>query len=323
MGKKKETVETPESSPEAPAVLEQTERDAMYANFEESQSQPVPEDTGSSPEEEELGTKEEESEQSPEEDTEHAPEEAEGEDKEDTEEKPGDKEERTVPYGALKEERTKRQALQGQVTELESQVRTLIEDNKTFMEQGKKAETDQSNLESLLEDGDFDGALKESLKETTELKKRFDRLEKHDQERTDGDKVKEQSRTNERIENRIKTIDSELEKEGFPGFDMFVDKMNAELDRMIQDDSDNVSLNNDEGFKKIYKENVYPKIKSLFVKQDREDTMDSKRKLKEKANLGKGGRGNALEGGKKNDKDLTTKEMYTDYVKMRGDLSPS
>ncbi|MEE9354197.1 MAG: hypothetical protein V3U75_01270 [Methylococcaceae bacterium] len=325
MAKKKEAAPAPEATP----VVEETQpksenlgdsdREAMYANYEKDQEIPA-EDTDTSPEEDDTGI--EDGEETPEEEeyTEPAPEDAEGE--EESDDKKPEEDEKTVPYGALHAEREKRKEIQKTVGKLEGQVAELIADNKAFMEQGKKADTDETDLEALLEEGNFDDVLKLTLKQNTELKKRMAKLENNDGKRTQADEQTAHEAKQKAVEGRISKITTSLEEDGYPGFDMFVDKMNAELVQMIDDDPDNEALDNDEGYKKIYREKIFPKVKKMFVGQEKENTFEKKRNLKKKANIGGGGKADP----KTKEKDineLSNDEMYADYKKQRALYSHS
>jgi hypothetical protein len=227
-------------------------------------------------------------------------------------------EEKTVPHGAFHAEREKRKEAQKRAEELESQVQTLIKDNRAFMEKSKQTETEQSNLEALIEEGDYDSVLRVALKENGELKRRLEALEAGEAKRSELDAEEVAKRSREQYQQRVSTIATDLEKDGFPGFDMFVDKMNTELNQMIADDPDNASYDNDEGYKKIYKERIFPSVKKLFAEQVKEDALEKKRKLKEKANIGKGSGGSPSgETKKDDDENLTTQEQYQRYLKDR------
>lgn len=313
------------------------ERAAMYADYEKSQETPVIDEEAIadiSPEEEATGKEESEGvtgdEELKEEDAEAATEKADG-DEELTDDKPEkeDKEddEKTVPHGAFHEEREKRKKFQKKVetqgteiTELQGQVAELIKDNTAFMEQGKKAEADQTDLEALVEEGDFDEVLKTSLKRNRELEARLARLEDQDTKRMKHDHAEAVDRESERYNSTVSTLNSDLEAEGFPGFDMFVDKMNDELNLMIEDDPDNVSLNNNEGYKKIYKERVFPKVSKMFTGQHKETTFDKKRELKKKANLGNGGSKPSTPK-KESDAGKSSKQLYDEYIAERNKRS--
>lgn len=294
-------------------VVNESERDAIYADFEKTQNtEAAGEDAEATPEEEAEG----EEEVGPEgEDTEPAPEDAEGEDEDPAPEKD---EEKTVPLGALHEEREKRKGLSKEVIELKDQVKTLIEDNRKFMEQPAKSETETADFSKLLEEGNLEDAMLALHKENQSLRQGQSDLKANDSKRTEHDLVAEQAIQHENFNTQVASIASDLEKEGYPGFDMFVDKMNVELDSMIAEDPDNVSLDNEAGYKRIYKEKVFPKVKAVFAGQVKDDAFAKKKALKEKANLGKGS-GKPGKGEKKDDDTWT----FDDYTKMRGANSGS
>ena len=325
MGKKKDAAPAPEATPEVKVEETQSEnlgdsdREALYANYGKDQEVPA-EDTDTSPEEDDTGIEDGDYVPENEEDTEDAPEDAEGEDEPD--DKKPEEEEKTVPYGALHAEREKRKEIQKIVGKLEGQVAELIADNKAFMEQGKKAEADETDLESLLEEGNFDDVLKLTLKQNTELKKRMAKLENNDGKRTQADEQTAHEAKQKAVETRISKITTSLDEDGYPGFDMFVDKMNAELVQMIDDDPDNEALDNDDGYKKIYRERIFPKVKKMFVGQEKADTFEKKRDRKKKANIGGGGKADP-KAKEKDINELSNDEMYADYKKQRALYSHS
>lgn len=320
-GEKK--VEASETQPAAaPPVVEDSERDSLYKSYEESQSieEFKPEDTEASPEEEDVEA-EAESEDTSGDDTDYVPEETEGDadDDDEAEDKEEEEKQKTVPYDAFHQERERRKDLQKTVADLEDKVKMLLQDNKVLMERGKKPDesesglSDVSELEKLVDDGEYGDALKQALKTITGLQDTIKGLENNDRQRIEAREADEATRKAEEAEKRIQKLHSDLEKEGFPGFDPLVEHVNAELRAMIKEDPDNISLNNDEGFKKIYKEKVFPKFRKMFVGKDREDTMQGKRERKKNANLGGGG--NAPKGSAKKDNDDDW--GMNDYMDMR------
>ena len=325
MTKKKEAA--PEATPEAKGEETQPEsenlgdsdREALYANYEKDQEPPA-EDTDTSPGEDDTGIEDDDYIPEEEDNTEPATEDAEG--VEESDDKKPEEEEKTVPYGALHAEREKRKEIQKIVGKLEGQVAELIADNKAFMEQGKKADIDETDLEALVDEGNFDDVLKLALKQNKEMKVRMSKLENNEGKRTQADEQTAHEAKQDKAAKHISKLTKTLEEEGFPGLDMFVPEVNKELDRLVEDDPDNESLDNDEGYKKIYREHVFPKFKKMFAGQEKADTFEKKRNLKKKANIGGGGKADP----KTKEKDvneLSNDEMYADYKKQRALYSHS
>jgi hypothetical protein len=296
-----------EVQPKAPEVIESTERDNIYAQYEESKNvQENEQEAEASPEEE--VTDEIQDEPAEEQEAEASPEE---EEVEESEEK-SEKEEKTVPYGALKEEREKRKALNGKVDELEDQVKTLIEDNRKFIEQSKSPKEDDA-LETIEVDEYMDDTTKLLVEQVKKQQAHIDKLESNDAKRSEDDAFAEQNKAIEAEKKRQSDLTTKLEKEGFPGFNMFVPQINEELGKLITEDPDNESLNNEAGYMQIYKDKVFPKVKDMFAQKAKDEKFAAKKELKKKANLGKGVGGDSSNEKEGKDEDWD----YNDYIEER------
>jgi hypothetical protein len=156
-------------------------------------------------------------------------------------------EEKTVPLGALHEERQKRKELQRRLDAAEA---------------AKK-----ENLEYEQD-------------EYTQLKNRIEVLEsqrKRDSENQIADKETK----------LIQQVSDELEKEGYPWFkELGADKLRYDFDSMENEDPAYVkSHKNPEGWKKWYKERIFPSIKKVMDKAKQNESMLKKVEAKKNAQL--------------------------------------
>jgi len=221
------------------------------------------EETETSPEEEDTETSSEKevTEEDTEEETEASPEE------EDTAQKGRPK--KTVPIDALHEEREKRKDLQ----------RALDNTNRQLLEVQQSIKQAQSEKEAgIPPEDEYERKEWERDREISALKKRVATNEQANQQRT-----QDQERKN--LIDRIDLVDKELGEEGYSGFKNFTPLITQELNTLIADDPANRSLDSQEGWKKIYKEIVFPRAKKMFLKQDKNRIFAEKTRLKEKANL--------------------------------------
>jgi hypothetical protein len=286
MAKKKEEVKEVEV-PKEPEVLEDSDRDALYANYEESENTPPTDEQPEDAPEEVI----------PEEYPEPTPEEV--------EEKPA--EEKTVPHGAFHEEREKRKAAQKENEELKDQVKTLIKDNREFLEKFKAKEEDTEDIEI----DDYDETLKSVIKQNKTLQAEIDILKQRESTRTETDVSREAQKQQDELNQQVLNVDKKLTEEGFPGFESLHIEVGQELSKLVAEDPDNVRLQNPEGWEKIYKEKVFPKYRKIFTGQDKSETFENKKNLKKNANLSGGG--NKPDSEETKDEDWS----YDDYIKNR------
>ena len=110
--------------------------------------------------------------------------------------------------------------------------------------------------------------------------------------------------------------DKELEEEGFPGFLESTDAVGVEIKRLVRDDPLNKDLYGPAGWKKVFKETVFPQLSAKFDKLYKADLFDKKKKLKSTQKItGKTGAKSVQS--QKSDDDWS----YDDYVKYRQDHS--
>jgi len=212
-----------------------------------------------------------------------------------------------IEHGAFHEERERRKTLQSKVTELEGQLKTVLTDYKAMIDvdpQSKKEGEDEEYLDPNIL------AIK---KQNLALQQRLDKIEQSSQRNTAAAQKKKHQ---ENITNTSKA----LSDEGFPGFEFAIASVAQTLMKLHTEDPETAPPDTPEGWKKVYKEHVFPNMRKLFDAQNRETDFEKKKRLKEKAGLtGKTGKKPAPE---KAEDAKTTEELYNDYLKMRRSHSP-
>lgn len=214
-------------------------------------------------------------------------------------------EEKKVPLQALHEEREKRKIARQELTEVKKTLaeqqelnRQMLQDIKKLMAQPTEDDGSDSDLITRRE-------MNAALEENKGLKRRLDQLEG----RTAQEMTK---RSQEQLTKQVSKAAQKAETEGCPGLDRCIPQITEELARMVQEDRDNVIYDNPDGWIKIYKERVFPGLKELFVKKDKETVMKSKEELKKTAGL-TGSPGSAGTPEKADESEWTV----NDYLKMR------
>ena len=156
-------------------------------------------------------------------------------------------EEKTVPLGALHEERNKRKDLQRR------------------LEAAEAAKKEDSEYEQ---------------DEYTQLRNRLDVLESQN-------KRNHEIQTADKEAKLIQQVSDELEKEGFPWFkELGADKLRYAFDSMIDEDPAYVkSHKNPKGWKKWYKERIYPSLKKVMDKAKQSESMLKKIEAKKNSQL--------------------------------------
>lgn len=232
---------------------------------------------------------------------------------------PDDKEQKMVPLAALHEERGKRQSLQSDVTDLSKQneelskrVRQLLEDNNKFLDLlQKKGESPDYEAEVNDDLDDFDRSVKKDLEELKEYKR------KEEEAKQAAAAAAGQAKMQENIDR----VSAELEKEGVLGFNTFglglmkqkmFEKLNEVGAERIRE------FDNPEGWKKTYKEEIWPTlcekfdIKPLSVKKDNDDKIEKKKKAKLPT-----GPTNLIPKTDDDDAEVDQEAAFADYIKRR------
>ncbi len=251
---------------------------------------PPEEEAEASPEEEEADT-------STETDEAELPSEEEEVAKEEVEE-----EENTVPLAALHEEREKRKALSRDLEDLKTKFRDLFDDYKKLSE------------EPAVIPPSYDGE-EEQDPRFVALEKEVAQLKADRNKLASENKVTSQAKAAKKFDDQVSNADSDLEKNGYPGFKFSIATVDKILGEMVKDDPENRIYNNPEGWKKIYMEKVFPDIQAKFTTLDKTQIDEHKKALKKKAGLvGNPGKKGAPP---KKDDEKSETELYEEYLSMR------
>src|SRR3990167_1897829 len=242
------------------------ERAAIYDEYEkQANTETVPEaaDKEVAPVEEPEEVKKDESEAPPVEEAAEAPapEEAAIEEKKKEETK-------TVHYDALHEEREKRKLAQAKTRELEEKIKAL--------------EAQAASSRSVEQDNEY---LTDEEKKVRELERSISELRAKDEARERENLEAKQRTIQEQREKNIADTDKSLHTDGYPGFQFLTSRVADELDKLIKEDPDNIVYDNPEGWKKIYREKVFPSVKGIFVQAEKKSLIDSKVEAKKDAAL--------------------------------------
>lgn len=240
---KKEADEQRGEGSKMPLLLSEaeTERDAIYAALAKKPEPP--------PEPEERP--EDEAEEKAEEKAEFIP-----------EEKPQE-EEKTVPYGALKEEREKRKELARRVKELEDAFRQAAEDNKRLTELLSAKSEEEPITDYEKEMLSLRKQLKAALAEIDSMKKSVER--------------DRQAASEVQIKTLVERTGEELAKEGFEGFQDFI----PQVVQAMRAEGIEAAEETPEIWKRVYKEQVWPK----YIGKYKPSKKAEKEELKKEASL--------------------------------------
>jgi hypothetical protein len=210
------------------------------------------------------------------------------------------KEDKTVPYGALKEEREKRKAIQKDLDEAQKRLQQVLNDFQSYVQNGNKPDEVVEVIE------DYDKELLESKRTIKALQAEVEALK--------GNFKSEQTiKAQNELQTRISSVSDELVKEGFPGFVQFIGHVQSELSKIASDDMETAkSLDNPDGWKKIYKEKVFPTLSTIFTKKESDDRTSRKVAAKQEV------QGAVLTPGQAPASEKSSAEWnYDDYLKVR------
>lgn len=280
---------------EKEGVTEETEveeRSSIYSEFAEQNAQetglPVPvEKTGDSKEEgkpaetatEDAGGKKAES-------------------KPETDEDKGEalkqeKQEKFVPLEALHSEREKRKAEKNLRESLEIRLRDL----ESQLSTQKEPEADVF------------------VDETEALKKRVAMLEEQNAHRRQLDELNTAKEVKQRLVAQLKATNDDLSKEGYPGFEFSTGAITQELQKMVEENESNIAFDNPTGWKKIYKEKIFPALRDSIINATKETEKANKIGLKTGAGLATSP-GSPVKP-KDEDRVKTHEELAEEYMAMR------
>lgn len=219
---------------------------------------------------------------------------------EEAEEVKGVKEEKTVPYGALKEERDKRKAAQKQIDELQDRLQNVLSDFQNYV----KKDNQQQEEPAVIDDYD---------KEIIELKKVVQRQTDELKALRGNFQSEQQKMAKAEFDKRLDAVDSDLLKEGYPGFNQFIGHVKQALSQIAEEDMDEAkSLDNPEGWKRIYKERVFNNLSTIFTTKQLADKRSDKESAKKEAQSVVTNPGKGLP-----EKEKSSEWSYDDYVKLR------
>ena len=209
------------------------------------------------------------------------------------------KKDKFVPYDALHAERMKRKAEADRANE-ESRRRKELELELARLKQQPEPE--------FLTDAD---------RKLYEMEVKLRAIENIEQQRMEREaKEKEEAMKND-LKSRVDRASNELDKEGYPGLEDYIGVVHQKLRQMVADgyEEEAIALDNPTGWKKIYREEVFPEKAAKFREAFKKQTVESKVELKKQAGLvsspGKS------EPKPKSDEDKSPEEMRDEYMAMR------
>lgn len=217
-----------------------------------------------------------------------------------TDKKPEDV--RTVPYGALHEERMKRKDLQREVDDVKAKMNQLIEDNVKLMSKGKEPSEDE--YEPV-----YKGELNELRAENFRLKSKIEAVEN----RFQSDDIRKKA---DEVKNMMDKVDQEESASGRPGFSkigwrLVLDEINevAKTDPELAE-----TYRTPDGWKLIHAKK-FPEVQAIYIAQAKKEVFDQKKQAKTGAEL-------VTATGKAPVKEAPEKEWkWDDYLKMRQNLN--
>jgi len=222
-------------------------------------------------------------------------------------------EDKTVPLGALHEERQKRKELQAKVIDLEVQVKELLENKKS---QDNPDDFDDFDDEYI---DDYDEELIKERKKTEDLEARLKKIERKE---TQSEAQNQQAEVNK----KANKVHDELAEEGYDGFEAFIPQVKQHIYDLILQEPDAqeyidgrkvLALDNPEGWKEIYREHIYPKVRNVFDSKDKADLIKERKERKGRAALS-GSSGGKLKAPATVDvNSLSPEEMHKQYMQMR------
>lgn len=291
----------PDDKKEVPANPSQVVRDALYEQYQKANN-PEPEKKVEPEPKKEEAAPEPEKKEPPAEPEPKIP---------DTPETPAKKEptepepKKDVPHALFHEEREKRKALAARLKEVEDREKAYLDDLQKF-----KTETENLRKKPPLPEGpldDVDGFVKKQAEKISELETEISKIKNIETNRSTVEEKRKQDDFSRKIQEDVAKTNVSLEAEGFPGFEMFKDQVGQEVLKLIAEDPLNKDVYaNPDGWKRLYKERVYPSIKSVFTK----DKKGEKEKLKEKAALEAPSGADAQEKKSKEGSDWTKEDYF-------------
>lgn len=217
------------------------------------------------------------------------------------------KEDKTVPLQALHEERERRKQLAKELREMKERQALYERQMQAYYQTQSQPQVDESEL------SDYDKALLALNRQNQQLAQQQEAIAR-------AIEADRQTRELQAISQNIQHTSIELEKEGFPHFYEMQDMVVSELKRLYADDPENIYEfpDNPMGWKKAYKEVVYPKLQRIGGGMARSESFDAKKALKSKAQLaGSTGKGSVPQT-TTNKKEPSYDDMLKNYRQVRG-----
>jgi hypothetical protein len=210
-----------------------------------------------------------------------------------------EKKDKFVPYDALHSERMKRKAEADRANQ-EARRRQELELELARLKQQPEPEFQTESDKKLYE-------MEVKLQAIENIEKQ--RLEREAKQREESIKTD--------LENRVDKTAKDLADEGYPGLKRHIGEVHSKLRQMVAEgyEEEAIALDNPTGWKKIYREEVYPEIAKEFQEAFKKQSVESKVELKKQAGLvsspGK------TEPKPKSEEDMSEEEMKAEYMKMR------
>ena len=197
---------------------------------------------------------------------------------------------------ALREERAKRRQIkvdyESKLAEKESQLNELLQTMKSYITPTKEEEVVVGDYEEEIK------RLKMEIQDIKTWKTSTDETTKN----------LEKEKNYKELMGRVEKVGKELDDEGHPGFPRFISLVTDELSKLP--DNLRKEMDNEEGWKEIYKNTVFPSIKSIFQSVTKDEKFKVKDEKKTKAQMLGESKGEAI---------TETKKEWTwdDYMAWR------
>lgn len=159
---------------------------------------------------------------------------------------------------------------------------------------------------------DYDRAIIDLRKENKEMKNELRAIKETEAERSEREHREALERVEKQTRDSLAQVHKDLVSEGYPGFKFAVGEIQNELRRLVAEDEANITLDNPAGWKKIYKEKIFPDLQAEWQETEQRRSQDAKTELKKQANLSSST--GKMPPKPKTDNDKTPEEMSREYV---------
>lgn len=219
-----------------------------------------------------------------------------------------------VPHAALHEERQEHKETKAKLNKAVELIEQTQKQLTMLMEENKKLRSDEQPEKK------DDGPIDDIEKYVRDLKDEVQQV-KLENKKLREERVEElTSQSESKRQAIVNSVAEDLKGDGYPGFEEFLGKVAEHIEMTARGNPTKMAaMDNPEGWKKVYKESVFPKVASIFGVKAKEVKRSEKEELKGKANLvGKGGQPPV----KKEDEPKKPWDLG-DYYKMRQEKRPS